>query len=765
MLYLSRKRIAVAVMFALNAASQSIPVQAQEEAQSSPAPQLIAQSADALPEVTVTATRKETAVDQVPATITVIDQQTIQRKIGADEADLFKDQPDVTFARDLRRFGATRLNIRGLEDNRIIQMVDGVRLPDVYDSGGPTNFTFSGPLTVSQDFLKQVEILRGSASTLYGSDALGGVVGYVTLDPQDIIKAGNDHGAVYRFGFTGENDGVTNSILGAWRGDKVELMLGYSHTQANQLDNRGNDGGTSRFRSKPNPQDITDDGAIAKVIVHPVDDHKVTLTLEGRNQEAEVDVKRLTSNLPRVTAMTGEDESDRWRASVEWQHTPQNRFYDALNLKLFRQVAQTSNDNLQTRSNTTATCSAVTAGINQCLIDQGFDMTQESYGANILFNSATTLFQQNHLFTYGLDFSRLKTTEIRDLTRYNLTTGTVSNTLAGDTYPVRDFPKGTTDTLGIYVQDEITGLMDNRLSLIPAIRYDRRELEPQVDSLFQSTLTANNRTVEDKKESRFSPKFGAIWKLDPVWSLYSQLATGFRAPNYNEVNGSFRNAVQQYAISPNTNLKPETSVGLELGTRWQAADVRGQVSVYDNHYQDFIENIALTCPADPRCISGVANTFINDNISRVRIYGAEARSQWDFASGWRLDGAIAYTHGQNESDHQPLNSIEPARLSIGLQRDMGEWGAEARVRSARAVSRVDETNGDHYKPAGYSVVNLAAWWKPFKDAQLDVALNNLLDKKYYLWSDIRQADAINPVGVDFYSQPGRNLSASFSYQF
>ncbi len=151
----------------------------------------------------------------------------------------------------------------------------------------------------------------------------------------------------------------------------------------------------------------------------------------------------------------------------------------------------------------------------------------------------------------------------------------------------------------------------------------------------------------------------------PAVSAYGQVVGGFRAPNYNEVNGSFRNAIQSYAVSPNSDLKPETSVGFEVGTKWHTPTLRGQVSVYDNHYHDFIENVTLTCPADPRCIAGVGTTFINDNISSVRIYGAEVRSSWDFTPGWNVDGALAWAHGENESANQPLNSVEPARLSVG----------------------------------------------------------------------------------------------------
>lgn len=726
------------------------------------------QPADTLEEVKITATRRPSSKNDVSATVDVISQEVLKKNIYIDEAEYFKEMPDIAYSRDLRRFGATRLNIRGLENNRIIQMVDGVRLPDVYDAGGggsPTNFTFSGPLTVSQDFLKQIEVLRGSAASLYGSDALGGVASYVTFDADDVILPNKNTGVRYKATYTGETQGFTHSLLGAWRGEAVDVLLGVTTTDAQQLDNKGSRGGVSVSRGRPNPQKLQDQGLLAKLKLNASENHQLTFALEARAQNVSSEAKRSSAQLPKVSTSTGEDEAKRWRASIDWKHTPDNAFYDVLNVKLYKQDATTDNRNLQTRSNTSATCSAATGAGNDCLIDQQYRVAQDSIGLNAVFNTERTWWGAPHLLTYGIDLSRLKTAEIRDLTRVNLTLGTVSNTLAGDTFPLRDFPKGETKTLGIYLQDEISQLLGGKLTLIPGVRYDRRTLDADVDALFQTTLTANARSATDKTESRFSPKIGALWKMDDHWSLYGQLATGFRAPNYEEMNAAFRNTVQSYATSPNPDLKPETSLGIELGSRWQYQTVSGHVAVYDNHYQDFIANVRLNCPTDPRCINGVGITFINENVNRVRIYGAETGAGWQFAEHWRVDGMLAYAHGENETTQQPLNSVEPLKFSLALQHTFSDWGAEARVRGARAVSRVDDTGGVYYRPSGYAITHLAAWWVPFPQARVNLALNNLFDKAYIQWADIRYADALNPAGVDFYTQPGRNVSASFSYQF
>ncbi len=274
----------------------------------------------------MTATRTATDVDEVPATITVVTRQQLDNRLPADEADLFRDDPDVVMARELRRFGAAHINIRGIEDNRVAQMLDGVRLSDVYDSGGPTNFTLNTPMGVSEEFLKRVEVLRGPASSLYGSDAIGGVVGYITLDPEDVITPGEDYGIRYRLGFNGANNGVTNTILGAWRNDMLDILMGYTRDDASQFQNKGSTDTIAVDRSSPNPQDVTDQGVIAKAILHPSAEHKISLVVEAHNQDVDSDVKRLTATLPKVTATTGDDQGEQRRASIAWEYTPQDVF-------------------------------------------------------------------------------------------------------------------------------------------------------------------------------------------------------------------------------------------------------------------------------------------------------------------------------------------------------------------------------------------------------------------------------------------------------
>lgn len=719
-----------------------------------------------LKDVVVTATRTETEANTVPATITRVTRQEMDRRQPADETELFEDEPDVAFGRDTRRFGATRPNIRGIEDNRVLQTVDGIRLPYFYNSGGPTNLTMNAPLGPSLEFLRRAEVLRGPASSLYGSDAIGGVVGYFTLDPADLLDPGARFGARTRLGYAGANEGMIGTALAAGRGESYEWLLGVTRTDAHEFDNVGDDDATGFDRTRPNPQEVRDRGALAKFALLPAAGHKLTLAVEGRDQNVNTQVRRLSAALPKASASNGDDLTERGRASLEWEHEPGGGWYERLTARVYYQHNDTENANRQTRSNTSASCSASFGSGNDCTVEQDFSFEQTHKGGALQLESGIG---KRHFLVYGADVWRAHTQELRDVRVHNLTTGTFSKSLAGDTFPLRDFAPGYTDTVGVYVQDEIAGFAGGRLTLTPGLRYDWRKLEPEVDALSRQVLDNIGKEAVSQTDAALSPKFAATWQFSPAILGYGLIVRGFRAPLYEEVNGHFRNAVQQYGISPNPNLDPETSIGVEMGMRLEHGGLRGQIAVFDNRYRDFISTERLNCPADPNCIADLAVTFMPVNLSKVRIHGAEARLAWEFAPGWSLAGAVAYAHGTDEEADQPLDTVGPTRAFFALTRDAGAWGAETRLRAAAAVKRVNDFEGDAFspwfRPPSYEVLDLAAWWKPSDQLRFSLAVNNVFDRKYWMWSDIRLADARDPAGVDFYSQPGRSIAARFEYVF
>jgi len=732
---------------------------------------LLSAEEKALRDTVVTANRHATDIDQVSATVTSVRREEIERRLPVDEADLFRDDPDIAMARDMRRHGATRVNIRGIEDNRVLQMVDGVRLPDFFNGGGPTNYTMNAPSGPMLDFLRQVEIVRGPASSLYGSDAIGGVVGYLTLNPEDIAKGDKSRGARVRGAYFGASDTLSGSVIGALRSERFDVLLGYAQAKGEETKNRGDNAAFGPARSQANPASTEDRGLLGKFVFRPLTGHKLTASVEGREQNARTSIMRIPASLARISQMTGDDESKRTRFGLEYEHKD-GLFYDRLLARAYHQNSETRNVNNQTRSNarysTASGCSASSGAAPRatCQIGQSFYFEQQTTGVGLQLESMFQLGGASNLLTYGIDLMRQRVETKRDGQVLNVNTGAVTHGLAGESYPLRDFANGVTDTLGLYVQDEIS-LFGNRLSLTPGLRYDRTRLKPEVDDLARQVLGIINRQAADKEFSHVSPKLGGQWRFTEALSLFGQVAGGFRAPNYNEVNGAFRNSAQFYASAPNPDLKAETSVGVEIGLRASVGGLKAQAAAYDNRYKDFIDNVRLNCPADPSCVNvGGANytTYMYRNLSNVRIYGAEGRASWTFARNWRVDGAITYARGENSDTGVTVNSVEPLRASFGLAYDTSQWGAEWRLRAARGKSRVDDSGGAFFRTPGYGVNDLAAWYRPTAGTRLVVAFNNVFDQKYWYWADIRQADT-SLTAVDFYTQPGRNLRVSFQADF
>ena len=146
----------------------------------------IAHAQTTMKEVMVTATRSSQAVNIVPGTATTVGRDDIERRQANDIADIFRDESYISITSDPRRFGTGTINIRGIEDNRVLLLIDGVRATD-YRSPGTTNYDAANRDLPDPDFLKQVEIVRGPGSSLYDSDAIGGVVGFLTLEPEDFV--------------------------------------------------------------------------------------------------------------------------------------------------------------------------------------------------------------------------------------------------------------------------------------------------------------------------------------------------------------------------------------------------------------------------------------------------------------------------------------------------------------------------------------------------------------------------------------------------
>lgn len=729
-----------------------------------------------LREISVSATRTERAADDVPATVDTISAEEMERGMVRDIRDLIRYEPGVSAPNDPDRFGATGFNIRGLEENRVVINVDGVRLPDFFRfSIGPFNTVPRN--FVDMDSLKRVEILRGPASSLYGSDALGGVVTYLTKDPADYL-AGRDKPwyASWRTAYASVDSSWTNTVTAAGTSGPLSGLAILTYRDGHEVENQGTNDVTGPNRTAPNPQDRTIKNGLFKVLVTPSADQLLRFTYENFDNETTTDVLSLNYATPRTTSLTGDDTFKRQRAAFDYEYAnPAGGWLAGLKLTLYWQSSETNEASTETRGRTTAGCSGVTVGTSNCVISRLFTFDQSIWGGIVQAESRLDFGSSVHRIVYGIDANRTDVEPLRDATIVNLTTGTTSKSLAGDTFPVRDFPASVQNRFGAFVQDEI-GLLDGRLDIIPALRYDSYRLTVQPDAIYLAGVPPGVRAA-DFSDSALSPKLGAIWRFTPELSTYVNWATGFRAPPYDDVNGAFRNPVQSYAIIPNPNLTSEKSSGVEAGVRGSYARLRFAAAAFYNRYRDFIDSqVALACPADPRCVPGFGQTFQSINRANVEIWGLEARGEYVFARGWTATGTVAYARGEDTDLDLPLNSINPLTGVAAIRYDdpAAVYGGAATLTAVARKTHVDNsttTPPPIFQTPGFALLDLTAYWRPLKNLTFTAGVFNLLDKKYWLWADTWRTglgpNTSSPpfASIDRYTSPGRNAAVAMKVEF
>ncbi|MFM2006125.1 MAG: hypothetical protein RLZZ09_1780, partial [Pseudomonadota bacterium] len=159
-----------------------------------------------------------------PGTASVIDTENIERRLMRTIKDIVRYEPNVSVQSDPQRFGQSGFNIRGVSGNRVLTMVDGVRVPDSFAIG---SFQSAGRNYVDVDSLKAAEIVRGPASALYSSDGIGGVVSFMTKDPADYLDVfGQNNYEALKLMYNSANESFLQTGTQAGRSDGWDgLML------------------------------------------------------------------------------------------------------------------------------------------------------------------------------------------------------------------------------------------------------------------------------------------------------------------------------------------------------------------------------------------------------------------------------------------------------------------------------------------------------------------------------------------------------------
>lgn len=708
----------------------------------------IAQSTQAntlrLDEVVISSEKSEgTTVYDSPGTVTVRTEREIDRQIINSPRDLVRDEPGVSIGSQPTRTGSTNYVIRGIGDNRVRVEIDGVKVPDF-----PVTNLGAGTYTrdfVDFDSLKRVEIIRGPASALYGSDAIGGVVAFVTKDPADYLNmVGKNWYLSEKAGIDTADRSFVTTSTGAARYGSWDSMVLYTHRQGHEL--------TPNTSLLANQQDYLTDNALTKFIYNSLDFGTFKFTGEYLRKRVNTaidtdEVITSAANSPpagaRVFSSDGVDTTSRFRASLDWRYPANFWMADIIDTKIYWTKVDRQELTDQYRASS-ATATAATQ-----LRHSDFNFNQSILGTEVQFSGKREWLGWNHNFTYGLAADLTSTERPRNRYQTTLSTGVSTYSVAGETYPNKNFPDTITTNAGFYVQDI---MQYGALRIIPAVRYDYYHLEPYQDADFmRSNLTGV--TVSEQTETAISPKLGLTYDLSQNYRLFGQYAHGFRAPPYDNANFGFRNAAFGYEILPNGNLKPETSNGFEGGLRGRFNDGSSfQVSGFYNLYKDFIETVTVNEAATSP--SGLIQ-FQYQNLSNVTIYGFEGKGEYRFHPLWSLFGSFAYAYGTNNDTGAPIDSVDPFTAVTGLRyRDKG-WTIEGRTRWVAAKDRVSAPTV--VTVAAHATADLLVSYEVMPRFTVNAGIFNLFDASYYDPQSVAALSSTTP-NIELYKAPGRTLA-------
>jgi hemoglobin/transferrin/lactoferrin receptor protein len=697
-----------------------------------------------LDKVTVAATLNEQKVADVANSISIVDAETIERNGATNIREMLRYEPGVEVS-NAGRFGLSGFNIRGMSANRVKILVDGVEQAKDFNSGGPylrgtRNF-------VDVDSLKQVDIVKGPASSLYGSDALGGVVAFTTKDAADYLGQGDDFSASVKGMYNSVDDSFTKSLTLANRSGDLETLLVYTHRDGNEYENHGDGytGGQGDERTKPDPQDFTSQNILAKAAYQINENHRIGINVEHFENNVETDLLSLEGPTYSATFnysnYTGDDTTTRDRIGVFHSVTAENTLFDSLEWKLDWQKSETEQES---RNHTNF------FGYGNRLID--YVNEEESTQFNLVLSKELA----NHTLTYGGKYIKSE-----------LKNSTDKFYLDGGRAPSIERYTPTVDgtTYGIFIQDQIS-LLDDKLSLVAGLRYDNFKAEPETDSVYTTEFN-------DHDSDKWTARLGGVYKLTDSYSLFAQFSQGFKAPDLTQLyREDTASASRGYITRANPDLKPEESDSFEIGFRAKGNWGNAEIAVFYNDYDNFIDTQTTSNVSLPPF---TVDETIHENIAEAKIKGVEARaSLWldevvGAPSGTSINMSIAYADGEGKNEgesNEPIDSIAPLKGVFGLNYDSpaNTWGSSVNWTLTGEKDRSDISDDDDAATHGFGIIDLTAYYNVTDKLSLKGGIYNLTDKEYTLWEDLRGQDN-DEIYLDRFTQPGRNLSVSATYTF
>ena len=695
-------------------------------------------------EVVISSSRHRQDRATVPQEITAVTPQEVEFDNPQTAADMLGQSGGVFIQKS--QLGGGSPMIRGFAANRVLLVMDGVRMNNaIYRAGNLQNV-----IAIDANMLDRSEVLYGPGSVMYGSDALGGVMVFESASATPLLTKGV---AFVRYSTannekTGHVDFNYGKSRWAFRTGLTYSDFGDLRAGANHPDSYKDFGTRPWYVERRDGEDVqvwndnvnVQEGSayqqfnlLQKIDFQPAAEWSAHYTLQYST----------TSDVPRYDRVT-QLKNDKPKYG-EWYYGPQDWLLNSLRLSNVASSSlwddidltfshQYNEESRHDRKFNNPEINHRTEGVN--LFALNADLTRE-------LNSRRKL-------TYGAEVT------------HNIVTseGEGENIDTGETFPVSTrYPDGgsTMTTFAGYLQDQEK--LSPRWVATAGLRYSHHLLNSEFDD---KTFYDFPFSSIDINTGALTGQLGTVYSLRSDLRLRANFASGFRAPNVDDV-GKIFDSEPGSVVVPNPDLAPEYSYNIEGGVEKTFMD---RVTVGVNGYYSWLVDEMVRRDF---AFNGQDSIMYDGTLSQVQAIVNQGRGYltgFDFALGaridthWSVNTTISYTAGRDKEDDVPQRHVPPLYGQGSVKYTARQWSGELFAVYNNWKSWADLSPDEQGKPDLYTIngtptwstLNLRGAYSVTSSTEVTAALENILDLHYRPFSS----------GI---SAPGRNFIIALRQNF
>lgn len=717
--------------------------------------------AEQLNEVVLSASKGKETRRRVAETITISSREEIRRLAPQTSADLLANLPGIKVQKT--QMGGGSPVIRGMEANRVLLVVDGVRMNNaIYRTGH-----LQSSITIAPTVLERTEIIYGPSSVIYGSDALGGVINYFTKTPEINTENTFDTSIFSRYSSANNEKAMHLDVEASFKKWASFTAISYSDfgdlnmgkTRNHGFDDWGNifqySNNTNSFynpigleNSNPNLQKNTgyDQLDLLQKFYVPLS-KKADITLNIQYSTS--------SDIPNFDNLA--EVSKGKLRYAEAYYGPQNRFLAATSLhfnpdypwlengNLIFAFQQVEESRIERRMNS----------LDRFYRTENVDVYSLNGDFSVPLNKA-----KNRNLSYGFELTHNEVSSEaigkKLAVNGNEITGFESDFIIQSRYPDGGSQYSSAALYTNYRQD-----ISKKATLNTGIRFTTTFLEALwVDDTFitlpDMDIYSDNKAV--------SATVGYIYKPSDNWQVNALISSGFRSPNIDDI-GKIRYKNGQVTV-PNIYLKPEYVYNAEIGLLRYFNNKKFLVSAnaYYMLLHHYIARGAFEINGQKTLLydGETATTMANINNDNAYIAGGTFGFQGTIFNHFKTKGSLTYTKGESYDTKKPLSSIPPLFGNLELSysqnkflaslnfrfnaaKKLSEYNLEEGIDNIEQTPFVAETN-TYYGTPKWSTLNLNTNYQFSEKVSISFRIDNIFDIHYKEFASSISSPGKNYVG-------------------